>query len=511
MTNMIKELLQSTVYTPRMERIIISIIFCCFIPLLNHASTITINGLSYRYLNGEAHVSGLSDKTKTYIEIPSKITVDGIAYPVRSIDNSAFWGCKGVKSVTIPNSITSIGDSSFRECSGIVSLSWGNSINSIGACAFLNCTELTEVILPNSITSIGNSAFSGCTKLTKATLPNSLSTIREGLFINCTGLISVDLGESIVNIGHSAFNNCVNLKEVTIPNVVTEIEYWAFFNCQSLTHLTIPNSVTVIGESAFEYCTELKEVTLIDGDTELLIGPKLFNKCPIEKVYLGRNYKVLNSMMGTINRYYDGPFYNHSTLSSVTVGNNVTSITENAFYKCEGLTDLTLGTSVNSIGANAFYYCTGFLSIEFPSSVTYIGENALYGCFSLTEIRCQAFLPPKAYLNTFENNSYYKASLIVPLDSKKIYSDDSIWGNFKTIIEEDDPDNSVFTVTDEGENIKVLVSDHNINVIAPDYLPVDIYTISGNHIYSTYPGILELPQQNVYIIAVGNRRFKIAL
>ena len=81
-----------------------------------------------------------------------------------------------------------------------------------------------------------------------------------------------------------------------------------------------------------------------------------------------------------------GAFENRSNLTSVTIGNNVTSIDSHAFYGCSGLTSITIPDSVTSIDSYAFYGCSGLTSITIPDSVTSIGDSAFDSCVSLTSV-----------------------------------------------------------------------------------------------------------------------------
>ena len=73
------------------------------------------------------------------IIIPSTVTYSGKEYSVTSIGQSAFRGCSGLTSVTIPNSVTSIGTWAFHSCSGLTSVTIPNSVTSIGEVAFRYC------------------------------------------------------------------------------------------------------------------------------------------------------------------------------------------------------------------------------------------------------------------------------------------------------------------------------------------------------------------------------------
>ena len=106
-----------------------------------------------------------------------------------SIGSGAFSECKGLTSVTIPNSVTSIGFRAFHECYGLTSVTIPNSVTSIGDGAFIYCSDLTLVTIGNSVTSIGSSAFSYCERLRsiviEATTPPNLSYNAFNYTNNC--------------------------------------------------------------------------------------------------------------------------------------------------------------------------------------------------------------------------------------------------------------------------------------------------------------------------------------
>ena len=419
--------------------------------------------------------------------IPTEITVDDKKYSVTSIGDNAFCYCKGLTSVTIPNSVTSIGDcalykctgltsvtipnsvtsiggGAFSGCSGLTSVTIPNSVTSIGGCAFENCSGLTSVTIPNSVTSIGNSAFYSCTGLTSVTIPNSVTSIGGCAFENCSGLTSVTIPNSVTSIGNSAFYSCTGLTSVTIPNSVTSIGGSTFYNCSSLTSVTIPNSVTSIGSSAFSNCSSLTSVTIPNSVTS--IGSSAFSNCYLstiecnatippacsgEYVFNGSSLALLKVPFESVVAYKSADIWKNFTYYAGTEIEGVyyvpTSETEVAVtykdknFNCyETSVDIPSTITVNektynvtSIGDYAFRYCNELEGLlELPSSITSIGSSALYGT-KYTICNVGAAVPPTIVSTSLPSTI---SLVLVPTGSRDTYKAAEVWETYKTSIVE---------------------------------------------------------------------------
>lgn len=139
-------------------------------PLMTSAQTVEINGIYYN-LNSTDKVAevtrnpSLSFKYTGSITIPETVTYGGVTYSVTSIRENAFWNCKSLTSVTIPNSVTTIGSSAFDNCRGLTSIDIPNSVTSIGNSAFYGCSDLTSVTIGNNVISLGIQVFYNCYRL----------------------------------------------------------------------------------------------------------------------------------------------------------------------------------------------------------------------------------------------------------------------------------------------------------------------------------------------------------
>lgn len=315
---------------------------------LDGAGTLTISGTgAMEEYQWESLVPWYQsqDKVKT-------VVVEG---GVTTIGSYAFYGCKNMASVTLPDSVTVIGKNAFYNCRSLTDVSitnmdawcridFGDSYATPMRCAQnirLNGSKIASVTVPEGVTEL-KYTFYGFKDLIRVTLPKSLTDIGEGTFSNCTSLTSVTIPEGVTAIGSGAFGCCRSLTAVTLPEGVTTIGDEAFYQCSSLTGITIPEGVTSIGSHAFYDCTSLNDITIPEGVTA--IGSGVFSKC--------------------------------SSLTSINIPESVTLIGDRAFYWCSSLTDINIPEGVTTIGSEAFSCCSSLTSVTIPESVTTIGSGA---------------------------------------------------------------------------------------------------------------------------------------
>ena len=98
--------------------------------------------------------------------IPDSVVYSGTVYFVTAIGDDAFWNCKDLTSVIMPDRVTAIGTWAFADCKNMSYIHISAGVTTIGENVFSSCSALISVTIPDSVTSIGYCAFEGCSGLT---------------------------------------------------------------------------------------------------------------------------------------------------------------------------------------------------------------------------------------------------------------------------------------------------------------------------------------------------------
>ena len=329
--------------------------------------------LSYIISDGSVTITDCNTSVKGALEIPETLG----EYPVTSIGNRAFYECRNLTSIKIPEGVTSIGSEAFRDCSSLTSIQIPKGVtSSIGPYTFSGCSSLRSIEIPEGITDIGSFAFRDCRGLKSIQIPKGVTYIGAYAFFCCSGLTSIQIPERVTSIGTGAFYECSGLTSIKISEKVTSIGNSAFSGCSSLTSIQIPEGVTSIGDSTFYGCSGLTSIKIPEGVTS--IGHSAFYGCSgLTSIQIPEG----------ITNIRDGAFSGCSSLTSIQIPERVTSIGNSTFYGCSGLTSIHIPEGITSIGFSAFSGCRGLTSIHIPEGITSICDGAFSGCSSLTSIK----------------------------------------------------------------------------------------------------------------------------
>jgi len=283
-----------------------------------------------------------------------------------------------ITSIALSNSITSIKYNTFRNNTALISISIPNSVNTIERYAFNGCSNLLNLTIPSGVTTIEEYAFSGCKKIQDLTIPSNVETLGNYSFSSCGGLQNL-IFEGSVDIGVGAFSSC------------------------GLNSLEISSTVGRIDSSAFASCSNLKDVSIKGG----VLSNNVFADTPIENLFIDTEIVPANN------------FENRTALKTVTIGENVESVSALAFTGCSGL---ELGIIYcKRLENSAFQNCSNLKEITFGGNVEFVGPWCFENCNSLEIINFERTPTLGAYCFSGCNN--IRTCNISDLDALL-----SIWG-----------------------------------------------------------------------------------
>ena len=348
----------------------------------------------------------------TYVSVPASAT---------RIDGGAFADNPRLSKVDFQAKVDSLPDSIFKNCPALTSFVIPDGVTTIGKAAFSE-SGLKTVTIPITVTKIEDNAFAS-TSLTDVYFDGS----------------QVEWEKITVGSGNDALRNAnVHFARVHVcqpekvadrvePTCTTagKLEYWRCDGCGKLYddanctneltqgQLIIPKlghdmtkteavepTYWAAGNNAYYTCSRCGKVYKDEaGQTETTVEAETLEKLPGvasgecgEKLHwvLTENGTLVISGSGEMLSYSEtevAPWFRYRMkINSLIVEKGITRVGYYAFYGCIKLTSVSLPEGVTVIGDSAFRNCTGLTEVRIPDGVTYLDPGAFYGCSGLISV-----------------------------------------------------------------------------------------------------------------------------
>lgn len=237
---------------------------------------------------------------------------------VTKIGNGAFFGRTDIKEIVLPTTLTDFGVGVFAWC-GLKSLTVPESVTTIPEYLLYHNHYVVDLSWHNNITRIGNYALKGgAVKI--PFLPTGLSSIGIESFSGATfSDPNLVISENVTSLDAGAFATAKGLKSIVVKAPLKTIPSKTFYGLDQVTTVELPSTVTMIGESAFEKCDRIGKINM---ENVTSIGKRAFAE----------------------SKYFHCP-----------LPPQLETIADEAFYKT-GYRNITIPATVNRIGERAFYF-----------------------------------------------------------------------------------------------------------------------------------------------------------
>ena len=343
-------------------------------------------------------------ENKKLVSIPEGCTSLVIPDGVTSIASHALRGAQGLKSISLPSSITSFDSYVFDYCPELASIhiesieAWCKIAFPHGFYLFRYARELyvngelvTDLVIPEGVTEIPPYAFSHCGAISSVTLPEGLEKIGYYAFDDCWNLKSVKLPSTLKSIAAGAFGRCEELEDVYIEDVAAWCnasmpEYDFRINGNPLSYarnlyvkgepandLVIPEGVTEIRPNAFTHFTALRSVSL--PKSLQTVGEYAFWACGITSL----------DIPDALTRIEKGAF-SGTNIKELTIPKTVKNLCMRAFSFCKKLKKLTLEPGPVIFGDEVFSNCSSLTSLILPDGFPYFGETVFDECTNVVAV-----------------------------------------------------------------------------------------------------------------------------
>ena len=173
--------------------------------------------------------------------------------------------------------------------------------------------------------------------------------------------------------------------------------------------------------------------TLVDANqcTEEEILVDYYNNLPVTAISataFNKNKTMKKLTLGDNVTDFGMIFFGNQTLTDVTLGKGIKTISERAFSACTKLENITISEVTETIDKYAFFGCSSFKSVTISDSVTYIESAAFSGCGALERAVIGNGVTRLGF-TVFNSCSALKSVIFSNADSWYRTDDISIWSS----------------------------------------------------------------------------------
>ena len=347
---------------------------------------------------------------------------------VTRIGMYAFQGCTSLSSVNLPDNLTIIGGEAFRYCNnaGFTSIDIPASVTSIGNAAFSGCTNLATVTLnsnPNiaAAAALIPPAFDNNTTI-KMNLTATIGANGEYWMTFYNKNYNFEADENTQVFKAALSEDKLTLRELTANKIVTRNK--PVILKSTTNHITLTRT-TSASSNDFDTNNSLSGVSAAEGK-EVTENPSTIYALNSGAQGVGFYKVVTGNTIGVGNAYVTStstsdflPFVTVVASGNCGTTDHESDVTweltdkgtltisgtgtgamadfgwayqdnKSPFCNNTNITSIVIGEGVTSIGNKAFLSCSNLATVSIPSTLATIGDHAFHSCSNLTTISVAA-------------------------------------------------------------------------------------------------------------------------
>lgn len=484
---------------------------------------VEVDGLCYELDENmtTASLTYRNDKYASYsgsIVIPETITVEGTTYYVNNIGVEAFRECKLLDEVFVGKNVFYINWGAFdRAAINKVRFAEGSQLFYIYDFAFYN-SSIKDIVLPEGLIGIGANAFSN-SDIGTITIPSTveewgqrcfLTTSLVSMHINCT---TPPVFKNPEEFDYFRYNNSdegdfVSYSKDVAHGITSSVLYVPTGTKEAYAQADIWKDFGFILEPGDDD-SFVKDISrgAIEIDDVLYQFNGIKNvarvvelKKDVDDVIINNTIQIGEKTFDVVSIYFDFIMGKHNR---VVIPANVETILYHAFNDAEiGSLEFEKGSHLKEIEWEGFYNATfksplvlpegletlgkmvikDAADITIPASVTKMDNINVWG--NLKHLRVSWPEPLKVEELLLDYGNVKGATLHVPVGTKSLYAKAEGWKTFGKIVEGNDDDTAIQTVTNGDRQADAIytLDGRRLNVNSVSQLKRGVYIVGGKKV-----------------------------